>query len=177
MQEKNILLTSRPGMGKTTVLIKLSQLLKNEAAGFYTREIRQHNRRQGFEIVSLKGKSKVLAHVDFPSSRYRVSKYGVKPENLEEFLAEIKEVLDNKESKCLLIDEIGKMELFNEKFKERVEEAVDSRLPVIATIMSKKDPFCDALKKRPDVKVIEVTGDNRDDLPQYLYKWVKSLYS
>lgn len=177
MKEKNVLLTSPPGMGKTTVLIKLSELLKDKAAGFYTREIRQNNRRQGFEIVSLEGKRIPLAHVDFSSSPYRVSKYGVKPENLEDFLKEIKDALDKKDNKCLLIDEIGKMELFNENFKKTVIEALDSKVPVIATIMSRGEPFCNALKKRPDVRVMEVTRENRNQLPSQLFKGIKSCIS
>ncbi len=169
MVRKNFLLTGLPGSGKTTVVAKLALLLENRAAGFYTAEIRAGGRRLGFEVVTTGGKKEVLAHVDF-SSPHRVGKYGVKPENLTGALAEIRQALSGSDPKCLLIDEIGKMELFTPGFKETVLAALDSPLPVVATVLAKPNPFCDALKRRPDVTLIEVNVRNREKLPGELYK-------
>ncbi|MEW6423359.1 MAG: nucleoside-triphosphatase [Bacillota bacterium] len=168
MFPKNFLLTGLPGSGKTTVIVRLAGLLGNRAAGFYTTEIRVNGRRQGFEAVTTGGKRAVLAHVDFPS-RQRVGKYGVKPENLRDALDEIKQVLARGEPRCLLVDEIGKMELFVPGFMETVLAALDSSLPVVATIRTKPHPFCDPLKKRPDIRLIEVNKKNRDRLPEELH--------
>lgn len=136
--------------------------------GFYTTEIRTGKQRLGFEIITLSGKKAVLAHVAL-NSRYRVGKYSVRPENLGEALKEITEALRQNKQRCLLIDEIGKMELFSPKFRETIILALNSPLPVIATISAKPHPFCDPLKKRADVQLIEVTKGNREQLPRKLY--------
>ncbi|GAW91698.1 NTPase [Calderihabitans maritimus] len=170
MGAKNFLLTGAPGVGKTTIVIKLARLLGDKAAGFYTAEIRANNRRRGFEIVSLaSGEKSVLAHIDF-QGRYRVGKYGVKPENLSGVIDEINNCIVENRFKCLIIDEIGKMELYNAEFREAVLLAIESPLPVVATIMARPHPFCDALKKRADVRLIEVTKDNRDELPEKIIR-------
>jgi len=57
------------------------------------------------------------------------------------------------------------MELFSQKFRGVVEKAFDSSCTVVAVIMLKANPFADALKRRKDVELIEVTISNRDVLP------------
>ncbi|MFQ6001621.1 MAG: nucleoside-triphosphatase, partial [Anaerolineae bacterium] len=71
-----ILLAGRPGVGKTTVIKQVVEMLGGEAGGFYTEEIRQGGRRLGFKIITLEGEEGVLAHVDIKGAP-RVSKYGV----------------------------------------------------------------------------------------------------
>ena len=62
----NLLLTGRPGCGKTTVVQRvLERISGRRLAGFYTRETREQGRRVGFEAVGLGGSQMVLAHVDF----------------------------------------------------------------------------------------------------------------
>ncbi len=101
MPKKNILLTGLPRSGKTTVIIKIAEYLKGDCCGFFTREIKHHGRRQGFQIVSVADpcQKKTLAHVSF-SSKYKVSKYGVAPEALNPF---IKELYKNMETKKMAL--------------------------------------------------------------------------
>ncbi|MBU4310532.1 AAA family ATPase, partial [bacterium] len=107
----NILLTGRPGIGKTSILKEIIDTLKINAGGFYTKEVREGETRKGFEIITLNGKRGILAHIDCRSP-YRVSKYGVNIKDLEEIAAPaIAEALRNKE--CIIIDEIGRMELYS----------------------------------------------------------------
>lgn len=157
------LITGKPKMGKTTAIMKVAEELKNRVAGFYTAEIKQGKQRLGFEIVSLtSGQRALLAHVDVKSSK-QVGKYGVCPENLNSFIEEIEEVLKAQEPKIILIDEIGKMELFSQRFREVVLNAVDSsHHPLVATIMERSEPFCDALKTRPEINLLELNYENRD---------------
>jgi len=169
---RKVLLTGRPGVGKTTVLVRLAALLGREAAGFYTAEVREADRRVGFEIVTLGGERAVLADAG-SVSRYRVGKYGVEVDNLALAVGELERALGSGENTCLLIDEIGKMELFSPAFREIVRRCFAAPNPVVATIMAKPHPFCDALKNRPGVRLVTVTPANRDRLPRELLAFLK----
>ncbi len=159
MHIKNILLTGKPGCGKTTLIKQIIEELGLDAGGFYTLEIRREGKREGFKIITLDGKEGLLAHVNIRSP-YRVSKYGVDIKNLEEI--GVKSILDALEkNKVIVIDEIGKMELFSEQFRNAVLAALDSQSKVLATIMLAANPFADEIKKRQDVKIFYLTPENR----------------
>lgn len=54
---KNILITGMPGVGKTTLIKRLSEELKDyHPVGFYTAEIREEGVRKGFELIGLDGR-------------------------------------------------------------------------------------------------------------------------
>ncbi len=157
---KTVLLTGRPGVGKTTLIKDVVKKLPGQAGGFYTEEMRERGRRQGFKIVTLDGREGILAHVSI-KSRMRVSKYGVKLADLEDIgVAAIREAIAQKE--YVIIDEIGKMELFSQAFKDAVWEAVHSDKSVLGTVTLSSHPWADSIKALPQVTVIEVTLANRD---------------
>lgn len=157
---RNILLTGRPGVGKTTLIQKIVSDFKGRIGGFYTQEIRIHNRRVGFEIVTFSGRKGTLSSVEI-SSPLRVGKYGVNLKDLEEIgVREIESAL--RMDDLIVVDEIGKMELFSEKFKVMVLEALNSPKPFLATITKSRNPFADKIKKRNDVVLLEVTERNRN---------------
>ena len=169
-----LLLTGRPGVGKTTVIVELAKLLGERAAGFYTEEIRQRGARQGFRLVGLNGESGILAHVRYTGRRYpRVGRYGVDVAALDRIGVRALERALNA-GQILIIDEIGKMELYSEAFKTAVLKAVSGDVPVVATALSAPHRWVDALKARPDVTLWQVTVENRDEMPTRVTEWLKS---
>ena len=168
---KNILLTGKPGVGKTTLILKVLRNLNCYARGFYTQEIRKGNTRVGFELIEIGGERReVFAHIDF-DKRYRVGRYGVDISILEEIgVKSIKRGVTDK--KIIFIDEIGKMELYSQRFQEAVTLALNSLSPVLATITRSSIPFVNDVKQRKDVTILEITRNNRDEL---LEKLIASL--
>jgi len=165
------LLTGSPGTGKTTVIRQALAGMEINAGGFYTEEIRSSGTRQGFRIVTLNGQDAVLAHVDNPS-RHRVSKYGVDITNLDNVgVAAVERAIEG--SDLIVIDEIGKMELFSPRFREAVLKAIDSGKKVLGTIMLNPHPFADDVKHHPNVKVVEVTRNNHDRVLGEILEWLK----
>jgi nucleoside-triphosphatase len=158
---KNIFITGLPGCGKTTLIKEILKELKIPAKGFFTEEIRKKGKRVGFKIVTLSGKEGVLAEKRFKSP-YKVSKYGVILKDLEEIgVKEIEEGL--KGDFLVVVDEIGKMELFSEKFREIILKALDSQKnKILGTIMLKPNPFCDKIKQRKDTKVFYLERENKE---------------
>ncbi|MGB7061433.1 MAG: NTPase [Candidatus Zixiibacteriota bacterium] len=169
----NLLLTGHPSVGKTTIIRKLIEKLKLPAGGFYTEEIRGDGMRQGFAVVTLSGFKGVLAHRNF-KSRYKVGNYGVGVYTLNRIgVKEIQMCL--MEKKVIVIDEIGKMELLSPQFQAVVEKALDTDNPVLGTITLARHPFAQKVKARQDVRVIEVTRENRDEVLKTLTKDLKKL--
>lgn len=168
---KNILITGIPGIGKTTLIRKLTEELKNfHPAGFYTAEIREGGIRKGFELISLDGRKGLLSHVDIKSP-YRVSKYCVDIKGFEDFLDSI--AFLDPAARLVIIDEIGKMECFSDKFRKLIKELLDSEKFVIATIALKGGGEISEIKKRDDIKLFEITHGNRDSLLSEILKKIK----
>ncbi|XP_027452499.2 cancer-related nucleoside-triphosphatase isoform X2 [Zalophus californianus] len=63
---RHVFLTGPPGVGKTTLIQKASEVLKSSGVpvdGFYTEEVRQGGRRIGFDVVTLSGMRGVLSRI------------------------------------------------------------------------------------------------------------------
>jgi nucleoside-triphosphatase len=159
---KNLLITGLPGVGKTTLIKMLSEALTTlHPAGFYTSEIREEGVRKGFELISLEGSKGLLSHID-TQSPHRVGKYSVDVKGFDNFLDAIP--FFNPVTHLVIIDEIGKMECFSEKFKKLLGKILDSQKLVIATIALKGSGFIVEIKGRKDIKILEITKKNRDFL-------------
>jgi nucleoside-triphosphatase len=163
-----LLLTGRPGVGKTTVLRQVVAALGDRAGGFYTREVRSPagGRRTGFELVTLSGQTALLATVDRavalarprPFGRYRVdldALDGVGVPALLDALAQ---------GRTVVVDEIGPMEILSPCFQEAILKLLESDVPVIGTIVQRPQPFADRVKAHPRARVWTVTAQNRDEL-------------
>jgi len=136
--------------------------LAQPAGGFYTEEIRERGLRLGFKIVTLDGKEDVFAHVNFKTQE-RLGKYGLDLSPLETIGIEaVRKAVRARE--LTVIDEIGPMEIRSAIFREVVNDALNSGAPLLGTITARPFPFTDAIKKRRDVTLIEIRGDNREQL-------------
>ena len=161
-----ILLTGPPGCGKTTAVMKIARLLdrKLRLAGFYTEEMREAGRRVGFRWHRLDGRTGTLAHVK-TRSPHRVSKYGV---DLESFESEAVSILDPEAPNVdlFVIDEIGKMECFSEKFVDAIRRLLKSDKSVLATVAQKGSGLIQQVKNCPGVELLHLTRENRDEMTQ-----------
>lgn len=169
------LITGMPGTGKTSLIKRVIAPLEIKAGGFFTQEIRLHDIREGFRIVTLDGKTGLLSHINIHSP-YRVSKYGVDINALNDLgVGELK----RSAGLCdlIVIDEIGKMELFSEQFKSTVINLIESGKTVLGTIMLKSDPWADMIKQKPQVNLLTLTRQNRDESLELVEEWLKMRFS
>jgi nucleoside-triphosphatase len=163
----NLLLTGRPGIGKTTVLRNLASRLaerKVTACGFLAVEERIDQRRVGFRLQPIgHGDGKLMAHVDLISS-VRVGHYGVDVE----IVSYMVDMALRRDAGLVLVDEIGAMECASTRFVNRIRELLDGSGTVIATIAAHGGGFIEECRARADVEIIEVTQDNREALAEEL---------
>jgi len=170
--KKNLLITGLPGVGKTTLIRKVCEALKDfHPVGFYTEEIRESGERRGFELISLGGERGLLSHKR-TESPYRVGQYRVDIESFENFLDSIP--FASPVSRLMIIDEIGRMECLSDRFKKLLGEALGSEKWVIATIALKGGGLISEVKQRLDVKLFGMTPSNRDILLSDILKEIKS---
>ena len=162
-----LLLTGNPGVGKTTVLMKTVNALKERGihvGGMISREVREGGTRVGFEILDLTGSRRGwLAHVNQKNGP-QVGKYRVNIEDLNTVGAQ---AITDAVEKCevIAIDEVGPMELFSERFKEAVRKALESHKLVLAVVHWKaQDTLINEAKKREDAETTSVTLENRESL-------------
>ncbi len=163
MQSKSakILLTGLPGCGKTTAIMKIIDALDCEkAAGFYTQEIRQDNIRKGFCWKRLDGAEGILAHTNI-KGHSRVGKYGVDVAGFEESVVPILGV-EQTDVELFVVDEIGKMECFSEKFVAAVRRLFASEKSVLATVAQKGTGLISEVKNYPNINLFNLTSAGRE---------------
>jgi nucleoside-triphosphatase len=165
------LLTGKPGTGKTSLIKQAVAELEGRAGGFYTEEIRSQGVRLGFKLVTLDGHESILAHVDF-NKRFQVGKYGVDVESLNRVgVVALRKAA--KDGDLVVVDEIGKMELFSADFREVVLAIISGGKRVLGTIMFNANPWADAIKRQPQVNLVTVTRASYQQVLADLRDWLR----
>jgi nucleoside-triphosphatase len=168
-----IILTGEPGIGKTTIVKKLLQGLGDRAIGFWTEEVRdpKTKKRTGFKVISTEGNAQLFAGKFF-TSKHLVGSYGVNTARFESVVLPIMEKAKELKDVYIVIDEIGKMELFSKAFRELVREILFSpKYKVIATIPIRDvHPLVRDIRRLQGAVVVEVDKQNRDLLVEEILK-------
>lgn len=170
---KNLLITGEPGIGKSTVIKKLIEELKAlKPVGFFTDEIRNGGTRVGFQLVSLDGRRRNLAHVDM-RSRLIVGKYRVNVYGFDKFLNSLD--LEGSDGRLIIIDEIGRMECLSRRFRQMMTEVLEQDRIVVATVARSGGGMIDTVKQRDDVILFELNRRNREEMVGKVVRQIKAI--
>jgi len=169
-------ITGMPHVGKTETLKRIIGFLREAGyvcQGMITEAILdQEEKRVGFKIQNWQtGENAVFAHVDF-EDKEKVGDYGVDIGPLEEIgIPAIEQAITDENIHIIIIDEIGKMEMLSEKFCEIVVSALDCDKPIMVTLHKKsRTPLLQDVRRRDDIRILEVTPVNRNLLPYKIEK-------
>jgi len=168
---KNILLTGMPRSGKSTLLERIVEEQQNKV-GLLTKEVRENEERTGFEAVNHLGEKALIASI-YVKSEIQISKYFVDFENLNKL---IPSVLKFNKTNFLYLDEIGQMQMHSERFKELTLTYLNSDNVCLATVSKiYSDAFIDSVKNRPDIILVEITPENREEKYQFVTKLIGKI--
>ena len=174
-QNIKIGITGLPGSGKTQVLKTVIEMLGDSdrlIGGMINEPIDDGRRKTGCSVRNLvTNETEVFASTEM-ESRIMVGKLGVDIEALEKVgVKAIKSAC--LECDIIVIDEVGKLEVECPAFIEAVKEALEAGKPMIITLHKKsRNPLLQDIRRRDDVRILEVTPTNRNLLP---YKIIRLM--
>ncbi|KAL0396114.1 UNVERIFIED_CONTAM: Cancer-related nucleoside-triphosphatase [Sesamum calycinum] len=177
---KCFLVTGPPAVGKTTLIIRVLEALKQwnpslKIQGFYTRELREGAERVGFEVVTLDGRRGPLASTNISSRESQrwpnVGRYKVDVSSFESLA--LPELQVKEDTDLFSIDEVGKMELFSSSFFPAVLRVLESNIPLLASVPVPKSgrdiPGVARLKNHPGATMYTLNTSNRDAMKEQIY--------
>ncbi|MFX1410740.1 MAG: NTPase [Promethearchaeota archaeon] len=165
---RKILITGPPRSGKSTLIVKLIEHFHNrnyKIHGFLTPEVRKDDNRIGFDFESIKtneiGK---LARIGNYKTKYKLGRYCIFIEEFDKLISKLEDI-DPKVVDIIIIDEIGKMELFSKNFQNLIKKFFHSDIKIIATIGQRiQHPLKDYLLKIPEVVLFTLTRQNYQEI-------------
>ncbi|HHD15318.1 MAG: nucleotide kinase [Thermoplasmata archaeon] len=169
-------ITGLPGAGKTHALRKVVEMLEGDGfkvGGMITDAIIEKGKKVGFMVQDLLTKEeRVLARLDL-DSEVRFLDYGIDMKALDEVGVEaINRSIDDAD--VIVIDEVGKLEVESKQFVEIVKEALEADKPLLLTLHKKsRNPLLQDIRRRDDVRILEVTPINKNILPYKIIPLIK----
>ncbi len=166
-----VLITGEPGIGKSTLLLRLFDMLKvnYKVGGIIAKEIRKDNNRIGFEFIELNTDNKMLL-ASINSKGIKIGKYYLNLEGCKSASIALLNAINNYD--IIICDELGPMELKSNEFRDTARTLLNSTKDKIVSIhMRLRDPLIEEYKMKAE-HILIVTKDNRDILP---YKIVELI--
>ncbi|MDI6798542.1 MAG: NTPase [Candidatus Aenigmarchaeota archaeon] len=133
---KVIFISGPPRSGKSTVLIKTIELLKQrglKVGGVITPEMRKEGKRIGFSVKDVySGEEGILACTGV-HGKPRLGKYSV---NLKDFERVALKALDFaiKECDIICVDELAPMEMFSQDFRKIIAKLFKTNKPILVAV-------------------------------------------
>ena len=160
--KKHLFLTGRKQVGKSTILRKLLENYEGVPAGFRTLRIPNE---EGCSVHMFAPGETEFTDANRVFYRHK----GVLYLDIADFdrigcnlLAKSKGV------PLILMDELGPTEVNAQKFRRAVWETLNEAVHVYGVLQMAESDFLDQVASRDDVLVINVTEENRDELPSLL---------
>ena len=166
--KENLFLTGPKHVGKSTILFSALEKFPVALGGFRVDRVFQGRRLRAFRIVDLDTSS---------LARISTARKGGWDVHIDAFETVGAEAVRNgiRCAELIVMDELGRFELPAYGFRQAVTEALDSEVPTIGVLKDDDNPFLNEIRSREDTEILQVTGENRDEVKRYVESWLSQM--
>ncbi|CAI5930803.1 unnamed protein product [Closterium sp. NIES-65] len=162
----NVFVTGQPGIGKTSLVLKVAKRLPQHlVAGFYTVEAKAEGtgERLGLDVITFAGERAPLCRLRRGCGP-KIGKYYVAIDEFERVV--LPHLMPSDTTRLHIVDEIGRMELCSDKFRDAVLNLLASPVAVFGALPAPRYghtlELVEEIKQRADTAVLTLTKANRD---------------
>ena len=165
-------ISGQPGTGKTGMVLKIAEMVSDRFSigGFTTHAIDEDGVMVGIMLRDdITGEEELAASV-----RWDVKPRGIRLDTVKRIA--VKSVLRAiEENDLILIDEVGKLVSESKEFAEALDDALECGKPMLITMHKRsRNPLLQSIRKRDDLRTLEVTRINSGLLPSKAVRILKT---
>ena len=171
-ETKNILITGKRQIGKTTLIQNVLNMLNSSVAGYHTIPYEIEGVFQGYEIRNIETNDKRPI-----SKKQEDGTFQAIGDTFENFGVDCLHSAMNSFADIIVMDEIGRFERHSKNFITYIHNVFDSHKFVLAVLKKEPIEFIEEIKKRNDIFLIELDEVNakeaNEDIIRKYYNYYK----
>tara|TARA_B100000530_G_scaffold250550_1_gene164821 strand:- start:740 stop:1300 length:561 start_codon:yes stop_codon:yes gene_type:complete len=169
-----VAISGQPGTGKTRTVLRIAKMIEDKfkIGGFTTHPIVEEGEIIGYNLKNyITGEEELSASVRWdvkpkvPGKTPDSTPLGIRLDAVNRIATEsVTKAIE--ESDLILVDEVGKLVSESKEFSEILKEALKCGKPMLITMHKRsRNPLLQSIRKRDDLRTLEVTPINSAILP------------
>ena len=169
-----VAISGQPGTGKTRTVLRIAQMIEDkfQIGGFTTHPIEENGELIGYNLKDyVTGEEELSASVRWdvkpkiPGRTPEATPLGIRLDAVNRIAtASVAKAIE--EADLILVDEVGKLVSESKEFSVVLKEALKCGKPMLITMHKRsRNPLLQSIRKRDDLRTLEVTPINKAILP------------
>ena len=169
-----VAISGQPGTGKTRTVLRIAQMIEDkfQIGGFTTHPIEENGELIGYNLKDyVTGEEELSASVRWdvkpriPGKTPEATPLGIRLDAVNRIAtASVTKAIE--EADLILVDEVGKLVSESKEFSSVLKEALKCGKPMLITMHKRsRNPLLQSIRKRDDLRTLEVTPINSAILP------------
>ena len=169
-----VAISGQPGTGKTKTVLRIAKMVEEKfnIGGFTTHPIEEEGEIVGYNLKDFITQEEELSasvrwdvKPKFPGRNPESTPLGIRLDAVNRIAtASVQKAIE--ESDLILVDEVGKLVSESKEFSAVLKEALKCGKPMLITMHKRsRNPLLQSIRKRDDLRTLEVTPINSAILP------------